>query len=110
MSAAERPLIQKAASSVKLSESRFLVTTALLLSDFGSVEELRTALRLGRHLIDSRLAAVTQVRLAGNQLKLLRSELVASGQVSPKKLEKALDEATAALKNLGATWRGRSAR
>jgi hypothetical protein len=110
MSPAERPLIRKAASTADLSESRFLVTAALLLSDFGSVEELRSAIRLGRFLIDARLAAVMQVRLAGNQLKLLRAELKAAGQVVPERLEKAVDEATAALKNLGASWRGPSAK
>lgn len=111
MSAAERPFIRRAASAVKLSESRFLVTAGLLLSEFGNVEDLRAVIQLGRHLIATRLAAVTQIRLAGNQLKLLRSELEAAGQVSPEDLQNALDEMSAALKNLGATWkRGRSAR
>lgn len=108
MSPAERQLIRKAASSAKLSESRFLVTAALLLSDFGTVEEFRAALRLGAYLIDTRMAAVAQVRLAGNQLKLLRSELEAGAEVSPEKLELAVGEASAALQRLGATWRGRS--
>jgi hypothetical protein len=108
MTAAERPLIRKAASAVELSESRFLVISALLLSDFGTVEELRTALQLGRYLIEVRQSAVMQVRFLGNQLKLLRSELKAGGQVSPEKLEGALAEATATLKQLGATWRGAS--
>ncbi len=110
MSAAERPLIQKAASAAELSESRFLVTAALLLSDFGTVDELRAALQVGHHLIATRLSAVMQVRFAGNQLKLLRSELKAGGQVSPERLEQALGEAAAALERLGATWRGASAK
>jgi len=110
ISRAERPLIKKAASAAKLSESRFLVVAALLLSDFGTLEELREAIRLGRHLIGTRLAAVTQVRMAGNQLKLLRAELAASGQPIPEKLERAVDEASAALKNLGAGWRAQSAK
>jgi hypothetical protein len=110
MSPVERSLIRKAASAVELSESRFLVTAALLLSDFGTVEELRTAMRLGRHLIDTRMAAVAQVRLAGNQLKLLRAELEAGAQVSPERLEQVLGEASAALARLGVTWRGRSAK
>jgi hypothetical protein len=83
---------------------------ALLLSDFGTVEELRAAIRSGRFLIDARLAAVMQVRLAGNQLKLLRAELMAAGQVVPEELDKAVDEVTGALKNLGANWRGPSAK
>jgi hypothetical protein len=109
MTAAERPLIRKAASAAKLSESRFLVFSALLLSDFGTVEELRTALQLGRYLIEARQSAVMQVRFLGNQLKLLRSELKAGGQVSPEKLEMALAEAIITLKQMGATWRGASA-
>lgn len=108
MSAAERTLIRKAASAAKLSESRFLVTAALLLSDFGTLEELRAALKVAPYLIDTRMAAVAQVRLAGNQIKLLRSELEAGTQVSPEKLELAVSEASAALQRLGATWRGRS--
>jgi|ERR1700749_3073677 len=110
MSSAERQLIRKAASAAKLSESRFLVSAALLLSDFGTSEELRAALRLGSYLIDTRMAAVAQVRLTGNQLKLLRSELEAGAQVSPEKLELAVGEAASALQRLGATWRGRSAK
>jgi hypothetical protein len=109
MSPIERPLIQKAASAVNLSESRFIVFSALLLSDFRTVEELRTAIQLGRYLIEVRQSAVLQVRFAGNQLKLLRSELKATGQVSPEKLEAALAEARTTLKQLGATWRGASA-
>lgn len=108
MTSAERPLIQKAASAVELSESRFLVISALLLSDFGTVEELRTALQLGRYLIEVRQSAVMQVRFLGNQLKLLRSELKETGQV-PEKLETALAEAATTLKQLRATWRGASA-
>lgn len=108
MSPSERQLIKKAASAAKLSESRFLVTAALLLSDFGTSEELRAALKVAPYLIDTRMAAVAQVRLTGNQLKLLRSELEAGAQVSPEKLDLAVGEASAALQLLGATWRGRS--
>jgi hypothetical protein len=110
MSPAERQLIKKAASVAKMSESRFLVTAALLLSDFGSLEELRAVLMVAPYLIDTRMAAVAQVRLTGNQLKLLRSELEAGAQVSPENLELVIGEAAAALQRLGATWRGRSAK
>jgi hypothetical protein len=110
MSPAERTLIRKAASVAKMSESRFLVTAALLISDFGSLEELRAVLMVAPYLIDTRMAAVAQVRLTGNQLKLLRSELEAGAQVSPERLEQAVGEASAALQRLGANWRGRSAK
>ena len=110
MSKAERLLIGKAAAAAELSESRFVVAAALLLSDFGTDRELRDALRVGHHLVNTRLAAVTQVRMIGNQLKLLRDELAASGQTVPEALDRAVDEASAALKNLGAGWRAASAR
>lgn len=108
MSLAERHLLRKAAAAAGLTESRFLVVAALLLGDFGTAEGLRDALRTGRHLVVSRLAAVMQVRMAGNQLKLLRAELAASGRPARESLERAVEEASAALKSLGAGWRGPS--
>jgi hypothetical protein len=110
MSKAERPLIRKAAVAAELSESRYIVAAALLLSDFGTAGELHDALRVGHHLVNTRLAAVTQVRMVGNQLKLLRDELAASGQAVPEVLEEAVNEVSAALKNLGAGWRAASAK
>lgn len=110
MTRLERPLIKKAAAASKLSESRFLVTAALLLADFGTEDELRSALQVGYQLVNTRLAAVAQVRMAANQIKLLREELEARVRVSPEKVERVLDEAATAMEHLGVKWRGRSAK
>ena len=110
MSRSERPLIRRAAAAGRLSESRFLVTAGLLLSDLGTEEELRLALRVGHQLVNTRLAAIAQVRMAANQIKLLRNELEAHGHVIPERLEKVLDEATTAMKDLGVKWRAQSAK
>src|SRR2546423_8671653 len=83
----ERPLIKKAARMVSLSESRFLVTAGLLLSDFKTEEQLRTALQNGQELIAARTMAVMQVRRVGNQLKEIKSEPERGGSlVSAEKL------------------------
>jgi hypothetical protein len=105
MTRLERPLIKKAADASQLSESRFLVTAALLLADFGTGEELRSALGVGHQLVNTRLMAVAQVRMSANQIELLRRELQTQGQVKPEKLEKVLDEVVAAMKQLRAKWR-----
>lgn len=110
MTRTERALIRRAASVSKLSESRFLVTSALMLGDFKTEEELRAATKAGYQLVGTRLSAIAQVRLLANQIKLLRKELEGRGQVSPEKVEKALDEAASAIKLLGARWHARSAK
>jgi hypothetical protein len=105
----ERPIIKKAAKIVGRSESRFLVMAGLLLSDFETEEQLRTALQNGRELVQARMMAVMQVRRVGNQLKEIRSEWEAeNSSVRAEKMDGVLDELIETMKFLRASWRGRS--
>lgn len=66
---------------------------------------MRHALQNGRQLMEARTLAVMQVRRVGNQLKEIKSEQDASdSQVSPEKLDGALDEVIATMKFLRASW------
>lgn len=103
----ERLLIKKGARIANLSESRFLVTAGLLLSDFETEEQLRSALQNGRQLVETRTLAVMQVRRIGNQLKELKSKQDTENLLrSAAKVDKALGEVTATMRFLRGAWRG----
>ncbi|MCA1612838.1 MAG: hypothetical protein LC800_01540 [Acidobacteria bacterium] len=107
-SCAERDVIKKLAKSTKLSESRLMVAAALLLAEFRTEEELRAAVQVGGLLWQSRAQAVMQVRRVGHQLERLKEEIdPQSGAPGLARLDEVLEEVAAALKHLGATWRGR---
>jgi hypothetical protein len=107
-SSAERDVIKKLAKSVSLSESRLMVTAALLLAEFRTEEELRAAVHIGGLLWQSRAQAVMQVRRVGHQLERLKEVIdPESGTAGHARLDEVLAEVTAALKHLGAKWRGR---
>lgn len=107
-SSAERDVIKKLAKSASLSESRLMVTAALLLAEFRTEEELRAAVHVGGLLWQSRAQAVMQVRRVGHQLERLKEEInPQSGAPGLAQLEEVLAEVAAALKHLGAKWRGR---
>jgi hypothetical protein len=108
-SPAERKVIKKLASDAGLSEARLMVTAALMLGDFRTAEELRAALHIGGQLWQTRTSAVMQVRRVGHQLERLREETdPKAGAVALEKLDEALGEVTAVLKNIGVSWNGRS--
>jgi hypothetical protein len=105
----ERPIIRKAAKAANKSESRFLVISALIMSQFGSEEELRAALEVGWLLVETRTAAVMQIRRLTNLLEQIReAQETQDGASSSKILDDTLSEVSAALTGLGATWQGRS--
>lgn len=107
-SAAERGVIKKLAKGAGLSEARLMVTAALLLAEFRTEEELRAAVHIGGLLWQSRTQAVMQVRRVGHQLERLREELdPQAGAAGQSRLDEALAEVAATLKQLGATWRAR---
>lgn len=108
-SPAERKVIQKLASDAGLSEARLMVTAALMLSDFQTAEELRAALHIGGQLWQTRTSAVVQVRRLGHQLERLREEIdPCAGAAGLGRLVEALGEVATFLKNMGASWNGRS--
>ncbi len=108
-SPAERKVIQKLASDAGLSEARLMVTAALMMGDFRTAEELRAALHIGGQLWQTRTSAVMQVRRLGHQIERLRDEMNSdAGAAGLSRLDEALDEVAAFLKNMGASWRGRS--
>jgi hypothetical protein len=108
-SPAERKVIKKLAADAGLSEARLMVTATLMLSDFQTAEELRAALHIGGQLWQTRTSAVMQVRRLGHQLERLREEIAPkSGAVALGKLDEALGEVAAVLKNIGVSWNGRS--
>lgn len=107
-SAAERAAIKKLAKGAGLSEARLMVTAALLLAEFRTEEELRATVHIGGLLWQSRTQAVMQVRRVGHQLERLREELdPQTGAAGQSRLDEALAEVAATLKQLGATWRAR---
>jgi hypothetical protein len=102
-------VIQKLASDAGLSEARLMVTATLMLGDFQTVEDLRAALHIGGQLWQTRTSAVMQVRRLGHQLERLRDEMNSdAGTAELSKLDEALSEVAAFLKNIGASWNGRS--
>jgi hypothetical protein len=108
-SPAERKVIQKLASDARLSEARLMVTAALMMGDFRTAEELRAALHIGGQLWQTRTSAVMQVRRLGHQLERLRDEMDSeAGAAGLGMLDEALGEVAAFLKNMGASWNGRS--
>lgn len=105
----ERGVIKKLASEARVSEARLMVTAALMLGDFQTAEELRAALHIGGQLWQTRTSAIMQVRRLGHQLERLRDEMEPdAGATGLGRLDEALGEVAAFLKNVGATWRGRS--
>jgi hypothetical protein len=105
----ERPIIRKAAKAANKSESRFLVISALIMSQFGSEEELRAALEVGWLLVETRTAAVMQIRRLANLLEQIReAQETQDGASSSKFLDDTLSEVSTALRGLGTTWQGRS--
>ena len=107
-SPAERDVIKKLAKDAGLSEARLLVTAALLLVEFKTEEELRTAVNIGGLLWQSRTQAVMQVRRLSHQLERLRESLdTQSDAASLSRLDEVLAEVAAVLKILGAKCRGR---
>jgi hypothetical protein len=108
-SPAERKVIKKLAADAELSEARLMVAAALMLCDFQTVKELRTALHIGGQLWQTRISAVMQVRRLGHQLERLREDIdPESGVVAIGKLDEALGEVAALLKSIGVSWNGRS--
>src|SRR5438045_2343173 len=92
-SPAECKVIKKLASDGGLSEARLMVTAALMLSDFKTLDELRAALHIGGQLWQVRTSAVMQVRKLGHQLERLREEIdLQAGAVALGKLDEALGE------------------
>ena len=107
-SSAERDVIKKLAKGSGLSEARLMVTAALLLAEFRTEEELRAAVHVGGLLWQSRAQAVMQVRRVGHQLEGLKKEIdPQTGAPGLARLDEVLAEVAAALKHLGAKWRGR---
>jgi hypothetical protein len=107
-SSAERDVIKKLAQGAGLSESRLMVTAALLLAEFRTQEELRAAVHVGGLLWQSRTQAVMQVRRIGHQLERLREELdPQTGAPGLARLDEVLAEVAATIKRLRVAWRGR---
>ena len=85
-----------------------MVAATLMLCDFQTAEEMRAALYIGGQLWQTRTRAIMQVRRLGYQLERLREE------IDPKagafgKLDEAVDEVAAVLRNVGVSWsNGRS--
>lgn len=104
-SPAERKVIKKLASDAGLSEARLMVAASLMLSDFQTAEELRAAVYIGGQLWQTRTRAVMQVRRLGHQLERLREEIdPKAGAVALGKLDEAVGEVAAVLRNLGVSW------
>jgi hypothetical protein len=79
------------------------------MSQFGSEEELRAALEVGWQLVETRTAAVMQIRRLANLLEQIREGQETQDRASSSKvLGDTLLEVSAALRGLGATWQGRS--
>lgn len=107
----ERSQLKKAAKAAKKSESRFLVISALILSQFDSEERVREALEVGWQLVEMRTAAVMGLRRASNQLEQINEALASkAGSDNLEQLESALEEVSALLKGLRTRWAVQSAK